>query len=181
MTSFPWNKNAHCNGCRLPQKPVFTDICYSRSRCGSGFMRCFCVGYLCAGSAAAAVLSSLPARALVPRLRQHARRAASAFRRYYRLSSLQYHACGAYNHCRLILDGAYIFRLRKASAPLSAKACLQLYTAVRHAGLLCAAQFYTRNASFMNFCAFAAFSYLFLFSALLPSAGRLLFFRAVSV
>ena len=92
------------------------------------------------------------------------------------IASLQYHACGAYNRCRLILDGAYIFRLRKASAPLSAKACLQLYPAVRHAGLLCAAQFYTRNASFINFCACAAFSYLFLFSALLPSAGRLFVF-----
>ena len=77
------------------------------------------------------------------------------------------------------MDGAYIFCLRKASAPLSAKACLQLYPAVRHAGLLCAAQFYTRNASLMNFCAFAAFSYLFLFSALLPSAGRLFVFYSV--
>ena len=68
------------------------------------------------------------------------------------------------------------FAFGKRLRLLSAKACLQLYPAVRHAGLLCAAQFYTRNASFINFCAFAAFSYLFLFSALLPSAGRLFVF-----
>ena len=72
-------------------------------------MHRFCTGYQRIGSAAAAVLSSLPPGNLVSGLRQHARRAASACRRYYRLSSLQYHACGAYNHCRLILDGAYIF------------------------------------------------------------------------